>query len=106
MGTSHTAAFDDEHLVLADLFKSLGHPARLAIVQAIAARQACVCGEFVQITGLSQATVSQHLRELKAAGIIQGEVQGPKTCYCLAPHALDTLQRVVAQLQSPESPCC
>ena len=106
MGTSHTESFTPEHLALAELFKALGHPARLAIVHAIATQQACVCGEFVEITGLSQATVSQHLKELKSAGIIQGSVQGPKTCYCLSASALALLKATVAQLQTPADPCC
>ncbi len=106
MGTSHTESFTSEHLALAELFKALGHPARLAIVHAIAAQDACVCGEFVEITGLSQATVSQHLKELKSAGIIQGSVQGPKTCYCLSVSALEHLKTTVAQLQTPPDPCC
>jgi len=106
MGTSHTESFTPEHLALAELFKALGHPARLAIVHAIAAQQACVCGEFVEITGLSQATVSQHLKELKSAGIIQGSVLGPKTCYCLSASALALLNATVAQLQAPAEPCC
>ena len=75
-------------------------------MHAIAAQQACVCGEFVEITGLSQATVSQHLKELKSAGIIQGIVQGPKTCYCLSASALALLKATVAQLQTPADPCC
>ncbi len=106
MGSSHTDSFSREHLELADLFKAIGHPARLAIVQAIAAQQACVCGEFVEITGLSQATVSQHLKELKSAGFIQGRIEGPKTCYCLSASALELLQAAVAQLQPPQNPCC
>ena len=106
MGSSHTESFNAEHLALANLFKALGHPARLAIVQALAAKTACICGEFVEVTGLSQATVSQHLNELKAAGLIQGSVQGPKTCYCLAPNTLASLARVVAELQIPEPTCC
>ena len=106
MGSSHTDSFSREHLALADLFKAIGHPARLAIVQAIAAQQACVCGEFVEITGLSQATVSQHLKELKSAGFIQGRIEGPKTCYCLSASALELLKATVAQLQTPPQPCC
>ena len=106
MGTSHTESFTPEHLALAELFKALGHPARLAIVNAIAAQQACVCGEFVEITGLSQATVSQHLKELKSAGIIHGSIQVPKTCYCLSPSALGLLKASVAQLQTPPDSCC
>ena len=106
MGSSHTDSFSREHLALADLFKAIGHPARLAIVQAIAAQQACVCGEFVEITGLSQATVSQHLKELKSAGFIQGRIEGPKTCYCLSASALELLKATVTQLQTPPQPCC
>jgi DNA-binding transcriptional ArsR family regulator len=106
MGTSHTESFSEAHLVLSDLFKALGHPARLAIVQAIAAQKACVCGEFVEITGLSQATVSQHLKELKTAGLIQGSIEGPKTCYCLTSEALEALHSAINHLQRPSDPCC
>jgi DNA-binding transcriptional ArsR family regulator len=106
MGSSHTESFTAEHLALANLFKALGHPARLAIVHALAAQTACICGEFVEVTGLSQATVSQHLNELKSAGLIQGSIQGPKTCYCLAPKTLALLSASIAQLQSPEMLCC
>ena len=106
MGTSHTAQFSDELNDSADLFKALGHPARLAIVRAIAEQRACVCGEFVSVTGLSQATVSQHLKELKSAGLIQGQVEGPKTCYCLSTHALAALKAIISDLETPQSPCC
>ena len=106
MVTRHTEQFSTELNTTADLLKALGHPARLAIVRAIAEEQACVCGEFVRVTGLSQATVSQHLKELKSAGLIQGQIEGPKTCYCLAPEALAALQTAVRGLQTPPMPCC
>ena len=68
---------------LAAVAKALGHPARIAIVRLLAQRRACVCGELVLELPLSQSTVSQHLKELKAAGLVQGEVDGPRVCYCL-----------------------
>ncbi|MET4075998.1 metalloregulator ArsR/SmtB family transcription factor [Hymenobacter sp. UYCo722] len=68
---------------LAAIAKALGHPARIAIVRMLAQRRACVCGELVLELPLSQSTVSQHLKELKAAGLVQGEVDGPRVCYCL-----------------------
>ena len=67
----------------AAIAKALGHPARVAIMQLLAQRAACVCGELVLALPLSQSTVSQHLKELKAAGLVQGEVDGPRVCYCV-----------------------
>ena len=77
------AHFTTEEQQLAAIAKALGHPARVAIVRLLAQRQACVCGELVLELPLSQSTVSQHLKELKAAGLVQGEVDGPRVCYCL-----------------------
>jgi ArsR family transcriptional regulator len=71
----------DEELVL--LSSALGHPARLAIIKFLKKRKACVCGEIVKILPLAQSTVSQHLKVLKNAGWINGEVAGPSVCYCL-----------------------
>ena len=68
---------------LAAVAKALGHPARVAIVRLLAQRRACVFGELVLELPLSQSTVSQHLKELKAAGLVQGEIDGPRVCYCL-----------------------
>ena len=78
MAVSKTQEFTTEDQELAD-------PARLAILRLLAARQACVCGELVLELPLSQSTVSQHLKELKAAGLVQGDIDGPRVCYCLAP---------------------
>ena len=75
--------FTEAEQQLAAVAKALGHPARVAIVRLLAQRRACVCGELVLELPLSQSTVSQHLKELKAAGLIQGEVDGPRVCYCL-----------------------
>jgi len=67
---------------LAVLTKALGHPARVRIMRLLLARDACFCGEIVEQLPLAQATVSQHLKVLKDAGLIQGEIDGPRTCYC------------------------
>src|SRR3982751_2981567 len=75
--------FTEAEQQLAAIAKALGHPARIAILKLLAQRQACVCGELVLELPLSQSTVSQHLKELKAAGLVQGEVDGPRVCYCL-----------------------
>ena len=77
------AHFTPDEQQLAAVAKALGHPARVAIVRLLAQRRACVCGELVLELPLSQSTVSQHLKELKAAGLVQGEVDGPRVCYCL-----------------------
>ena len=76
---------------LAEAAKALGHPARLAILQTLAKRGACVCGEVVDELPLAQATVSQHLKALKAAGLVRGEVDGPRSCYCVDGTALRAL---------------
>jgi len=79
--------FSDELVALADLAKALSHPGRLEILRILAGK-ACICGDIVEQMPLSQATVSQHLKELKKAGLIRGEVTGPRICYCLDTDAL------------------
>jgi ArsR family transcriptional regulator len=85
-------AFSQATHRLATLAKALGHPARIAILQTLAQRQRCVCGEIVEVLPLAQATVSQHLRELKAAGLVQGTIEGRHSCYCLNPEGLAALR--------------
>ncbi|PJZ57849.1 ArsR/SmtB family transcription factor [Leptospira barantonii] len=68
---------------LAEFSKAFSHPARLSILTTIAKKKECICGEIVEVLPLAQATVSQHLKELKSAGLISGEVDGNKSCYCL-----------------------
>jgi ArsR family transcriptional regulator len=89
----------DAGLRLARLCKALGHPARLAIVRYLKGlRGACTCGEIVDQLPLAQSTVSQHLKVLKDAGFIRGEVEPPRVCYCLDERALEEFKRVVATL--------
>ncbi len=83
MGVSKSEKFTEEQNRLAAFAKAFGHPARIAIVQYLLEVNACVCGDLVDVLPLSQATVSQHLKELKKAGIIEGEVEGRKVCYCI-----------------------
>jgi DNA-binding transcriptional ArsR family regulator len=75
--------FDSATLELAAMMKALGHPARIAILQLLLERQACICGSIVDALPLSQATVSQHLAALKLAGLIKGTIDGPRVCYCV-----------------------
>ncbi|MEW6435243.1 MAG: metalloregulator ArsR/SmtB family transcription factor [Myxococcota bacterium] len=88
-------AADEE---LAALAKALGHPARVQILRLLARRQACICGDIVDELPLAQSTVSQHLKVLKEAGFIRGEVDGPRVSYCLEPRALRRLRALVGGL--------
>jgi ArsR family transcriptional regulator len=89
------AAIDVE---LARLAKALGHPARVAIVRMLADGGECVCGDIVSRLPLAQATVSQHLKVLKQAGLIQGEIDPPRVCYCINPEAITRLQTLVGEI--------
>ena len=83
---------------LARLAKALGHPARVAIIRLLLRREACVCGEIVDELPLAQSTVSQHLKQLKEAGLVRGEVDGPRVCYCVEPGAVVLLKALVEAL--------
>jgi len=83
---------------LARLARALGHPARVAIVRMLARQGECVCGRIVDVLPLAQATVSQHLKVLKEAGIIRGEVDGPRVCYCIDPKALQRVKELIQGL--------
>jgi DNA-binding transcriptional ArsR family regulator len=87
------SAADEE---LAALAKAIGHPARVQILRILARRTACMCGDIVDELPLAQSTVSQHLKVLKEAGLIRGEVDGPRVCYCIEPRALRRLKVLVA----------
>lgn len=97
MGLAKKDAFAPEEQELANLAKALAHPARIAILKELARRRSCVCGEIVEVLPLAQSTVSQHLKELQQAGLIQGTIDGAKSCYCLNQ---DTLQRLEALIGS------
>lgn len=89
------AEADDE---LAALAKALGHPARVKILRILARKNACICGDIVDELPLAQSTVSQHLKILKEAGLVRGDVDGPRVCYCIEPRALRRLKALVGGL--------
>lgn len=98
MGITKTEMFTDQQNRLAALLKAVAHPARIAILQHLIKAEACICGDLVEELGLAQATISQHLKELKAVGLIKGTIEGTSVCYCIDPnvwnqvkHELDTL---------------
>ena len=83
MGLTKTAEFTKVQNDLAVITKALGHPAQIAILQFLIKSKSCVCGDIVDELPLSQSTVSQHLKELKNAGLITGDIDGPSVCYCI-----------------------
>lgn len=83
MGLTKTEIFTEKQNRLATLFKVLGHPARIAILQHIINQKACICNDLVEELGLAQPTISQHLKELKNIGIIKGTIEGKSVCYCI-----------------------
>ena len=85
---------------LATLAKAMGHPARVAILRQLATEGECICGEIVSALPLAQATVSQHLKVLKDAGLVQGQIDGPRVCYCVNPEMLKRFQKLVGTLPS------
>jgi predicted transcriptional regulator len=109
MGTTKTEIFSKDQNDLATLLKAIAHPARIAILQQIIAANACICGDLVDELGLAQATISQHLKELKNAGIIQGSIEGVKVCYCIDPKIWELLRLqldvLLTSYKGPAS-CC
>ncbi len=97
MASSKTHAFASRDAQLSAWAKALGHPARLMILRLLAARNACICGDIVGELPLAQATVSQHLKVLKDAGFISGEIDGARVCYCLNG---ETLRRCLTELNT------
>ena len=107
-----TELFDADLVRLAEQAQALAHPARLRILQVLAARGTCICGDLVDDLPLAQASVSRHLKTLREAGLIRGEVDGPRSCYCLDEDAVRALQMAFdtffAGLPEPDasSRCC
>lgn len=89
---------DDADDELANLTKALGHPARVKIVRLLVRKDACICGDIVDELPLAQSTVSQHLKVLKEAGLVRGDVDGPRVCYCIEPRGLRRLKALVGGL--------
>lgn len=83
MAINKSTEFTEEAQVLAGFAKAIAHPARIEILKVLAEKNQCICGEIVEVMPLSQSTVSQHLKALKKAGIVQGEVEGVRSCYCI-----------------------
>lgn len=92
MGLTKSEIFTEEQNKLAQLLKALAHPARIAILQHIIKTNACICGDLVEELGLAQATISQHLKELKNVGLIQGTIEGVSVCYCINPETWKMLE--------------
>ncbi len=86
----------DEELAL--LGKAVGHVARVQILRLLVRRESCICGDIVDELPLAQSTVSQHLKVLKEAGLIRGEIDGPRVCYCVEPHVLRRLKALIGSL--------
>ena len=110
MGISKSAHFNEQQNSLANMAKALGHPARVAIVEFLLQQKECVCGDIVSELPLAQATVSQHLKELKAAGIIKGNIDGNSICYCLNEETIaefiSFLTNITTALSNQRNQCC
>ena len=98
MGATKSYEFDIKENTLAKYAKALAHPARIAILKLLASKQACQCGDIVDELPLSQSTVSQHLKELKEAGLITGEIEGARVCYCIDAKEWKVAQAMLNQL--------
>src|SRR5690606_5794015 len=92
MGITKTEIFTNDQNIIASLLKVLGHPARIAILQHIINQHSCICNDLVDELGLAQATISQHLKELKSIGIIQGTIEGKSVCYCIDENVWDQIK--------------
>ena len=109
MGLAKTEEFTVKDNKIAMYAKALAHPARIAILQLLIKKQACICGDIVEELPLSQSTVSQHLKELKAAGLIKGDIDGAKVCYCIDQKEWETAKLYVSGLFSSykkNKSCC
>ncbi len=110
MAVSKKSEFTNRDQHIATVAKALSHPARIAILRALAKRGTCICGEIVEVLPLAQSTVSQHLKELKEAGLVTGETEGTRSCYCIDWDALgrawEALKGMVQDLETAKQKCC
>jgi len=110
MGLTRTELFTDRQNELAILAKALAHPARIAIIEHLLKSDACINGHLVEELGLAQATISQHLRELKSIGIVQGTIEGVSVSYCIDPVRWREIEQLFAGLfsryPSADKNCC
>jgi DNA-binding transcriptional ArsR family regulator len=110
MGITKTEHFTGKQNQIAVLAKALGHPARVAIIEYLMSVDTCICGDIVNVLPLAQPTVSQHLKELKTAGLIKGSIEGNAICYCIDEKSLQKLQDyftvVSTNLEKKKNNCC
>lgn len=109
MGASKTEHFTDEQNELAKIAKALAHPARIAILEHLLKVNQCICGDIVSELPLAQATVSQHLKEMKSAGIIKETIEGNSVCYCIDEQTIEKLQlyfKEISEKLSERISCC
>ena len=110
MGTTKTKDYSAQELSIAKYAKALSHPARVAILNVLLKRQSCICGDIVDELPIAQSTVSQHLKELKQAGLIKGNIDGASICYCVDTEVLQTANQILnnvlaVSILTPTS-CC
>lgn len=110
MGATKTDHFTNKQNAVAILAKALGHPARVAILEYLLKVNTCICGDIVNELPLAQATISQHLKELKNAGIIKGDIEGNSVCYCIDEKAIQKLEAyfstISSKLKNRKTDCC
>ena len=111
MALNKKEEFGKREQELADFAKALSHPARIAILKVLAQKNECICGEIVDVLPLAQSTVSQHLKELKKAGLIEGTIDGPRSCYCINWKAFEKFNKEMNSLftrlkKTNENICC
>lgn len=110
MGASKIEQFTEKQNSIAQLSKALGHPARIAIMEYLLSVDTCICGDIVNELPLAQPTVSQHLKELKSAGLIKGSIEGKAICYCIDEDSIAVLQTYItnigSKLELKKSTCC
>lgn len=108
MGLTKSEIFTEEQNQVAALAKAFAHPARVAILQQIFKANTCICGDLVEEIGLAQATISQHLRELKTLGLIKGNIEGTSVCYCIDQKKWSSMKTVISEFldQDINLNCC
>lgn len=110
MGLTKTDYFSDKQNKIATVMKALGHPARIAIIDFLIKTDKCICGDIVNEIGLAQPTISQHLKELKNAGLIKGNIEGVSICYCINEKTFQEFQKyltgIFGKLEKQKNNCC
>jgi len=109
MGLTKTTDFSEQENQLAEYAKAFAHPARVAILKYLVQHKSCICGDLVEVLPLSQSTVSQHLKELKRIGIIKGNIDPPRVCYCIDEKAWNEAKEMLGGLMESyksEISCC